>query len=340
MEVISLIYFMLVISLGVITTCSDYKYGLVHNKILKRFFVMSIPINIIYYMFIDTDNLKNFMVNILVIICISLIMFYTNLIAGGDSKLIIVLAFLIPSNFYVEVNSNYLTLCFVIGFALFYGYIYLFVMSLANIITGVNKLTSNSVKFMLVSFFKSFIRSMIYVVLINYTFGFLQIYGLKVEGWFIKIICVVTTLCLSKYPWMQAKCLVRVVFITDVILSLFFKTIPFSINPSSYAIVLLIVIAQIIIKTNLYKTVDIKDIKKGAILSTESSFYMQNSRIQGLPKVSDESIKSRLTETEIDSIKRWGNSRGINQVVVVRKIPFAVFITLGYLTYIVWGIFL
>ena len=41
----------------------------------------------------------------------------------------------------------------------------------------------------------------------------------------------------------------------------------------------------------------------------------------------------------MDSIGRWASSRNIIAVTVVRKIPFAIFIFAGFLSYfIIWGI--
>ena len=76
------------------------------------------------------------------------------------------------------------------------------------------------------------------------------------------------------------------------------------------------------------------------ILSVYSSMIMQHSRVKGLPGLSTEDLKSRLTEDEAESIKRWGKTeKGLSEIAVVRRIPFAVFIFLGYITYfVIWRI--
>ncbi len=93
------------------------------------------------------------------------------------------------------------------------------------------------------------------------------------------------------------------------------------------------------IRTSLYQEVKICDLKRGMILSSVSSMLMQNSRVRGLPPISSEDLRSRLTEEQVDSIGRWASSRNIIAVTVVRKIPFAIFIFAGFLSYfIIWGI--
>ena len=60
------------------------------------------------------------------------------------------------------------------------------------------------------------------------------------------------------------------------------------------------------------------------------------SNIKGLPKEKNtEDIRSRITEEEAESIKRWEFSKyGQSEIVIVRKIPFAIFISIGSIVYI------
>ena len=76
------------------------------------------------------------------------------------------------------------------------------------------------------------------------------------------------------------------------------------------------------------------------ILSMASSMPMQASRIQGLPGISTEDLKDRLTTEQAESIKRWGKTqKGLDSLMIVKKIPFAIFISFGFLTYfIIWGV--
>ena len=74
------------------------------------------------------------------------------------------------------------------------------------------------------------------------------------------------------------------------------------------------------------------------ILTTASSVLMQGSRVRGLPGVSSEDLRNRLTETEIDSIKRWASGRNVTRISIVKKIPFAFFLVIGFWLYLAaWG---
>ena len=59
------------------------------------------------------------------------------------------------------------------------------------------------------------------------------------------------------------------------------------------------------------------------------------STIKGLPKEkTTEDIRSRITADEAESIKRWETSKyGQSEIIIVRKIPFAIFISIGTVIY-------
>lgn len=129
------------------------------------------------------------------------------------------------------------------------------------------------------------------------------------------------------------------IYVIDIVIGLLLGFVPFSFNPENYILVIFLLLCQMTIRTSLYQEVKVCDLKRGMILSSVSSMLMQNSRVRGLPPISSEDLRSRLTEEQVDSIGRWASSRNIIAVTVVRKIPFAIFIFAGFLSYfIIWGI--
>ena len=85
-----------------------------------------------------------------------------------------------------------------------------------------------------------------------------------------------------------------------------------------------------------YEWIRTSDVKAGMILSYFAIQQFYGSRVKGLPVSTDETTKSRITQEEADSIKRWEKSKyGKAQIMVVRYIPFAVFILIGMITYLI-----
>ena len=72
------------------------------------------------------------------------------------------------------------------------------------------------------------------------------------------------------------------------------------------------------------------------ILSFESVIRFYNSRIKGLPKSTTETTDSRLTEEQVESIKRWSKSKkGQETIVIVRHMAFAPFMLVGEILFFI-----
>jgi preflagellin peptidase FlaK len=133
--------------------------------------------------------------------------------------------------------------------------------------------------------------------------------------------------------------MVCAVVIAMMLLIIFAGTDFFAVDVERYVLVILLLLCQMMAKTGLYETIQVKKLKKGMILSSYTSMLLQNSRVRGLPGVSMEDLRNRLSETEVASVKRWAASRKVEEIVVVKKIPFAIFLLMGFATYfIVWSL--
>ena len=59
------------------------------------------------------------------------------------------------------------------------------------------------------------------------------------------------------------------------------------------------------------------------------------SRVKGLPEETSEDMKSGITEEQAEAIRRWKDSKyGKETIIIVRKIPFAIFIFLGTVVFL------
>ena len=84
--------------------------------------------------------------------------------------------------------------------------------------------------------------------------------------------------------------------------------------------------------TNRYNniTINTTEIKAGEVLTRESLFFMLFSKVNGLPKYTDETTRCRISYSEAEAIKRWEKSKyGKPQIKIVRTVPFVPFIFLG-----------
>lgn len=336
LEIVSLC---LIAFLCFLCTKSDMREGIIYNRILVIFFVSAIVIDSIYYGIYAQDIFFDFLFNLLVVSVVSLYLFYTHSFAGGDCKMTIVLALLYPARYYFLYGNSNITLVFAIGFAILAGYIYLLASSIQAIITKKVKFTREYIKNFLLSFLKSYISAMIYIALFNCLLVFCDRHGLFVNMWFSWFVCLIIAWCVGRFPIFKKNALLVLVVATTVAISIVMKIVPISLNPENYTLVLVLLLCQMTIKTTIYENVYVDQLQKGMILSTFSSTLMQTSITKGLPEISTEDLKSRLTPSEIDSIKIWAKATHTKELTVVKKIPFAIFISIGFLSYfILWSI--
>ena len=327
------------ILLGAITSITDTREGRIYNKTLLIFTLIGLTLDIIYYGVLARDLFISFILNYAIIALISLTLFYTHTFAGGDCKLSLVMALLYPANKYLMYGTNKVTLYFALCIAIFYGYIYLLGSSLTSLIKGKTKLTKTYITGYLLSFLKSFISASGYICLVNLIFIIIALKGLYINEWIIRAICMALAWYIGRSDILKKWIPVIVVYIADFIIGLYLGFMPFSFNPENYIMVVILLFFQMTIRTSLYEEIKISDLKKGMILSALSSMMLQNSRVRGLPPISSEDLKSRLTEEQVNSVGRWAKSRKIETITIVRKIPFAIFIFGGFLSYfIIWSV--
>ena len=336
LEFLSLI---LAACLCVICIRSDVREGVIHNKTLVAFSIAAVFIDCIYYGFFARDLLFDFIPNLLIVAVISLYLFYSHSFAGGDCKMTIVMALLYPARCYFVYGENILTLFFAIAFAILAGYVYLLFTSVNAIVTKKVKFTVEYAKNYLVNFLKSYVSAMLYIVLMNCVLILCDKFGLFINIWISRCLCMLVAWCVGRYPIFKKAIFTVPTFVVIVVLSVITRTVPVSLNPENYVLVLVLLLCQMTIRTTIYEKVRVEDLRKGMILTTLSSVLMQSSINKGLPGISTEDLKSRLTSEEIESIKIWAKATRTRELTIVKKIPFAVFISIGFVSYFVlWSI--
>lgn len=251
----------------------------------------------------------------------------------------IVLTILYPARLYLVYGTTNATLIFAVGFGIFVGYCYLVGNSLWAIITKKTKVTFQYITSSLWVFAKSYITATLYIFILNAIHIVLSMYSIELNVWIARILCMAIAWCVGKYPFFRKKIPLLIVVILVIVSSIILRAFPFSLNPENYILVLVLLFCQMAVKTIIYECVEVKNLKKGMILSSMSSIMMQNSITPGLPNISTEDLRSRLTESEVDSIKIWAKATKTESLTIVKKIPFAIFISIGFISYLIlWGI--
>lgn len=338
MIVIEIFNLIALVALGIVSSISDLKRGLIYNKVLFAFAIYAVIADIIMYCLFAHNLIVPFLLNFSIVSVLSLYLFFSHSFAGGDCKLTIVFSLLFPASFYFNYNSHSTTLFLVLGIAIALGYFYLLFTSIYAIMKQEIKITGKQIKVTLLSFVKSFFVVTLYIFIINLFFSIINENFFRVNIWIIRAVCIFVAYLVGRIEFLKKWYTILTVAIIDIVLCLTLRVVPISLNPENYLLALALLFCQITIQPNMYKTIPVSELKKGMILSTEISVIMQNSRVRGLPEISFEDLRSRLTEEEVSSIGRWSENTNVDRVTIVKKIPFAIFIFIGFLCYfILWS---
>ena len=339
MKFVEIIMGLALVSLGIITSITDVKDGRIYNRTLSIYSVAGMILDLVYYGYFASDLFFLYIANFAITALISLILFYTHSFAGGDCKLTLVMALLYPANYYLVYGKTKITLFLVLCSAILFGYFYLLGFSICSLVKGKTKLTKEYIKESLKIFLRSFVSASAYISLINVLAVVLGKQGIIVNRWLLRIICMGSAWVVGRIPMLKKWPLVFSVYMVSYLAGALIGFVPFSFDPANYVFVMVLLLCQMTIRINQYEEVGIGNLKRGMILSSFSSLLMQNSRVRGLPPISTEDLKSRLTEEQVESIARWAKSRKVSTVTVIRKIPFAIFIFAGFISYfIIWSV--
>lgn len=330
----------MLILLGFLASYSDIKEGVIPNRLLIPFAVIGVFLDGIYIIFVARDILLLTLGNILATVLIALLLYWTHAFAGGDLKLVATMSLLYPAGAYLTYGSSDITLFIAIFFAVFWGYIYLLAETLLNIGKGDTGFDRKYVQSYLLHYLKTYISAMSYVSFLTLLSGIVSRYILQVSSAIIWAGGFAIAWMCGRYPVLRQKKLVGAVLIVDFIMGWILNVFPFSRNPGTYIFTAVLVLCQMAVRSNLYREIPTAEVKKGMILSLVSSLSMQRSRVHGLPGISSEDLRDRLTEEQAESVKKWGKTKnGLDKLMIIRKIPFAIFITFGFITYFsIWGV--
>lgn len=323
-----------------VSSYTDIKSGKIYNSFLISIVVIDIILDSIYY-FVFNEYIIDFFVNILIIACLSIILYAFHIWAGGDSKMLIVALLSFPARWYVSViNSNY-TLVFVVAFSFVAGYMYIIIDS---IISAIKKKAVILQKDFL-DYFKQFFIN--YLAIINY----LWIFNLFDIIYFSKYIMLdfiayfaiglLISLIISKTKILRSIYFIAPIFIINVAIGIILKIGLYQIDYKNYVFVITFEIIRFFASKYNYIEIETKNIKPGMILSTASSVLINMSKSESIPGISKEDQRNRLTVSESEAVIAWGKSRyGAKKITIVRKIPFAIFISLGVIIYSTLGGFI
>ena len=322
--------------LGIKASISDCRYSLIPNRLLLQVLPVIVVLDFIYYGFFVRDILIEAVFNLIFVGLFSLAFYAYNLWAAGDSKLLVLMTLAIPARIY-----SYSLLgpfpgfvCLVIIFSI--AFLYVIVESihlgiknknLLRINTGVLKLTPLILSY----FFMVGAMSVCNMVLWILFGGILSHTGVLITA--IDFLLVLSLRNIRDKLTQRQQVIITIILWSFLLVFQFNTIVPLlktGTDPKPWIIVFVVMFFRLISEKYNYQEIPVDELKPRMIPSALTVISFRASRVKGLPSCVTEDLRARLTEEEIEAIKRWQNSKqGKTSIIIVRKIPFAVFVSAG-----------
>ena len=338
MLIIDYIRIAVLLLLCVYCSITDIKDGIVKNTILLSAGGIGVLLYIIQVVAFGIDDPWIVFISILINAFISLLLYLFHVWAAGDCKMLLAVFILIPPSLSLHSRTPYISLILIPAFAFLFSFFFLIVDSIRAMVKQKHIVKKDKLIGTLKVLLIRYISTMS-VVLLADKLLFIFFKDLVNRYW---VMIIVINICLviivNSIRLFQKAYVFLPIIAVDIVLMILYGESPVR-YLISFALVLLIMMIRIIISEYNYQMINTSEVEEGMILSTETTMLFLNSKVKGLPPISKEDLRSRLSKEEADSVKRWEKSKyGLRQVKTVRKIPFIIFISIGTLCYIVLGV--
>ena len=337
----------LLIVLCIMSTITDIREKKIFNKSLIIFICISLFFNIIFYSEYEKEYLIRYFINFFISFIISFLFFYFKIWSAGDAKLFCAEVFILPYSLYETQKENIFPSIYLLVIIFCIAFLYVIAETVflwikdknkfskdKNIIINYENKTELIIKYLLGYFITIFINNILNTFFREFLIN---------NGIFIVICNMLLLLFIYRVINNTKKCF----FITCVFLTLNviyyiiygFKIYEFNLK-MIFLVAVLILFRRISEKYN-YEEIKVQDLKPRMILAYQSVILFYSSKVKGLPVNTTETTDSRLTEDEVDSIKRWSKTKkGKDSIVIVRHMPFAPFMFVGTVMFLILKLFL
>ena len=328
----------LLAALGVILTkavASDLKDGVVRNKMLTRFTLATAPLVGVYYVGPGRACFGDFLLNVGTCVAAAFALFCAKLLAGGDCKLLCCASFVFPASCRVSYRETDCPLLLAPILAFAFGYLFLAFRAVTSIARGQTKIDSERLKANLARFARNYFRAFVYISAFDLALRLSVLHWFELDPWLTFALYLGVVWASWAFETLRKPLTVAVTLALAVAASSIFQTALFNASGSRCLLAFCVVLSRLLAENANYRRIATSDVKKGTILALETTLRFLNSPIPGLPSLSTENLRSRLTEEEAASVRKWGETAPERaEVLAVQKVPFTIFIALGFGGYV------
>ena len=321
---------------------TDCKKSVVPNKIVVIAFFSFIILDILCYCFFAKQFFRVFLLNLALITLVSFVFYAFHIWAAGDCKLMLACAFGIPGRLYSvwPIGKATSFLIYIIIFSTAFLFL-MFESAIIRIKQRQYKIAFQKINLpkWLMSYFSMVFALLCFEGLFSLAFSKSSIDPVLSSA--INFVIVLSLIQIrDKMSTTQLIFMLIGTSMSFFVMSMFgIIHTSFSVSAKNLVLVFTLLLLSAFAAEYNYRTVPVDELKAGQILSAATVILFAQSRVEGLPKSSTEDLRSRLSQENVDSIKKWSKTKsGSQYVVIVRKIPFVIFMGIGLFVFMAIGV--
>ena len=321
----------LIVVVGIVVSYIDIQKQIILNKIIFPVAGIGFVTNsLICAMDYGISFHSRYYINLILGTLFSLFFYIIHIWAAGDSKLMMTYLCLIPERIYSSWPAT-ISFVYLMLFVFLTAYIFLLLETIYLAVS--NKKDIFGRKTMIKNVAKMLPRYIQGVLLFRIIF--FAFYKIKFPAIFTSVGKGMVAVCLVLFVNQYIKKYSNYVIFILLIINVFLREY----RIGNYSIKYLFFLSALWLvrywlgKYN-YQEIEVNHLKSGMILSCATISLFLTSRVKILPNFSFEDNRSKLTEEEVEAVRRWSKTKkGFEKVIIVRKMPFAVFLSIGVLLF-------
>lgn len=332
MQLCESILMALIAAIGIYATFTDIKNGIIQNKALFIVSLIGLIVNGVYFGFYTREFILAYLINLAVVSAFAVALYGFHFWAAGDSKLLICITFLFPARLYDDEVLMYAPGIMIFIYVFLIAYIYI---AVDSVICFFRKdkfypgyLKKEDIKRFVVGYLMCFVYMRALGELLRFILGDFY-YNNQIVFSFLFFFIAIE---MHEKNFFGKWYTIAVVLVLNLV---FLPSFRFQVsNLYGYGLLFIALLLRYLLSGYNYKQIPTEAVEKGMVLSIPTVMMFASSRIKGLPKISFEDMRSRLSEEEADAVRRWKDSKqGKETITIVKKMPFAIFIVLGELSF-------
>lgn len=334
--ILEIIKIAVLLTICTLAAWTDIARGIISNLLILVAVLAGVFLNILGWIITPDANKVVQLVNVFAMCAVSVLLYVFHIWAGGDCKLLMAVSLLVPRCMYTPFLNQWLSLMLLPATAFLFSYLFLLWDSVVQAFSRKSVFRKEVLSSMLLPMLIRYCANVVYITILDQVL--LSFCGMRIQP-FLFLINVCVILGINSIIVLQNRYIVLVSLLMSIVIKVIAdQPIVTTFDLINLVLVLVLLSLRIFIDSYNYATLPTNQVQAGMILSTATTLLFTNSNVKGLPQMSTEDLRSRLTAEEADSVRRWEHSKyGQPTVRIVRKIPFAIFIALGTIVYLIIG---